>query len=122
MRSGSTSILPARSVVAPVASASMPASGDAWTPAAQMVVPHSKRPFSFSAVSVSTPSGSTPTTRRPMRSSTPIFSSSVEARSESRSPKLASGSLPPSIRITLTAAGSMFRKSFFRLRHASSRI
>ena len=45
LRSGSTAILPARSVSAPVASARMPASGDAWTPAAQMTVPHSKRPF-----------------------------------------------------------------------------
>ena len=41
LRSGSTAILPARSVSAPVASASRPASGDAWTPAAQMTVPHS---------------------------------------------------------------------------------
>ena len=46
LRSGSTAILPARSVSAPVASASMPASGEAWTPAAQMTVPHSTRPFS----------------------------------------------------------------------------
>ena len=45
LRSGSTAIRPARSVSAPVASASMPASGEAWTPAAQMTVPQSKRPF-----------------------------------------------------------------------------
>ena len=116
LRSGSTAILPARSVSAPVASASRPASGEAWTPAAQMAVPHSTRPFSPSAPSMSTPNGSTPTTRRPMRNSTPIFSSAVRARPESWRPKLARGSWPPSTNITRTVAGSMWRKSLVRLR------
>ena len=116
LRSGSTAILPARSVSAPVASASRPAKGEAWTPAAQMTVPHSKRPVAPSALSVSTPNGSTPTTRRPMRSSTPIFSSSVLARSESCPPNVASGSWPPSTRTTRTAPGSMLRNSPARLR------
>ncbi len=56
VRSSATAIRPARSVSAPVASASRPASGDAWTPAAQMTVAHSIRAFSPSEASVSTPS------------------------------------------------------------------
>ena len=38
VRSGSTAMRPARSTSAPLASASLAASGDAWTPAAQIVV------------------------------------------------------------------------------------
>ena len=102
---------PAGAVVsAPVAWASMAARGDACTPAAQTTVPHSKRVFSPAALCASTPNGSTPTTRSPMRSSTPIFSRSAQAAPESRSPKLVSGSEPPSTSTTRTEVGSMVRK------------
>ena len=72
-------------------------------------------------LATSTPKASTPTTLAPMRSSTPMRSSSFVALPDSRSPNVASGSLPPSSRITRTDAGSNVRNSPLRQRTASSR-
>ena len=47
-----------------------------------------------------------PTTRAPIRSSTPRCSSSLAAFADSWSPKVASGSLPPSSKMTRTDDGS----------------
>ena len=112
---------PARSTSAPLAAASVAASGDAWTPAAQTVVRASIRDVLPSDSTTSTPSASTPTTRAFIRSSTPSRCNSLLAFPESRSPKLASGSLPPSSSSTRTDAGSNVRNSPFRQRTASSR-
>ena len=70
VRSGSTAMRPARSVSAPVASASVAASGDACTPAAQTTVRAAMRSVP-SFVSTSTPRPSTLVTRAFIRSSTP---------------------------------------------------
>ena len=70
---------------------------------------------------MSTPVASTPTTRAPMRSSTPRCSSSLAALADSWSPKVARGSLPPSSRTTRIDEASKERNSPRRLRTASSR-
>ena len=58
-----------------------------------------------------------PVTREPIRSSTPSFSSAFAARAESRSPNVARGSVPPSMRRTRTVAGSKVRKSRSQAAH-----
>ena len=58
VRSGSTRIRPTASVSAPEAEARTPASPEASTPAAQMIVPARTR-----SVSIVTPSASMPVTR-----------------------------------------------------------
>ena len=122
VRSGSTETRPARSTSAPVASPSALASGEAWTPAAHSTVRAAMRPVVPSALATSAPPASMPVTRAPICSSTPRPSSSFVARPDRLSPNDASGSLPPSTRITRTDAGSNVRKFSLRLLTASSRI
>ncbi len=121
VRSGSTLIRPARSTSAPHASASLPASGDACTPAAQITVRAAMRSVVPSFRVTSTPSASTPVTRAPIRSSTPRSPSSRAAARDRLCPNVASGSSPPSTMITRIVVGSKVRKSPRSARNASSR-
>ena len=106
VRSGSTLIRPARSTSAPQASASVPANGDACTPAAQMTVRAAMRSVVPSFRLTSTPRASTPVTRAPRRSSTPRSVSSSVAARDRLWPNVARGSSPPSTMITRIDRGS----------------
>ena len=88
VQSGRVSIRPARSQTAPDASASRRASGEACTPAAQITVRASIRSGPPGPSNV-TDSASTAVTLTPIRSSTPMVSSSRAAISDSRSPNAA---------------------------------
>ena len=74
VRSGSTRMRPTASVSAPEAEASTPASPEARTPAAQMIVPARTR-----SVSIVTPSASMPVTRWSTIGVTPSDSSDLNA-------------------------------------------
>ena len=97
VRSGSTAMRPARSSSAPLASASLAASGDACTPAAQIVVWASIRDVLPSASVTSTPAASTPTTRaaHAQLDAEPLELLWPPCRRAGRR-RSASGSLPPS--------------------------
>ena len=110
VQSSRTTMRPARSHVAPLASASRPASGEACTPAAQIFVRQTTRSVDPSGPRTSTPNASTPVTIDPVRIVTPSRRSSLAAFAESRSPNVARISLPPSTNRTSALAGSMRRK------------
>ena len=122
VQSSSTAILPARSHVAPLASASRPAKGEACTPAAQILVRQTIRSVEPSAVRTSTPNGSTPVTIVLVRIATPSRRSSVAALSESRSPNVDRTSFPPSTSRTRASAGLIRRKLSLRPVRDSSAI
>ena len=96
---------PARSHSAPDASASIRASGEAATPAAQITVREAIFVVDPSAERTSTPVASTFWTIASVRISTPVRSSSLVPCWDRRSPKVARISLPPSHRITRTSFG-----------------
>ena len=122
VQSSFTTMRPARSHVAPPASASSRASGDACTPAAQIFVRHTIRSVAPSASRTSTPNGSTSVTIDLLRIVTPSRRSSAAAFAESRSPNVARISLPPSTSRTSASAGSIRRKLPWRPVRASSAI
>ncbi len=99
-QSGCTAMRPARSHSAPVASASIRASGDAATPAAQIAVRVGILRVVPSAPRTSTPVESTCWTIVSVWISTPVRSSSAVPCCASLSPKVARISLPPSHRMT----------------------
>ena len=105
VRSGSTSILPARSVVAPVASASRPAERgrlDTGGPDGGAALEAALLPLR--RLRVDAEGVDTHDAQAHAQLDAHLLSSSGGTL-ESRSPKLASGSFPPSIRITRTSDG-----------------
>ena len=121
VQSGSTSTCPARSVPAPVASASIAPSGEACTPADHTFVWQATRSSPFGPWTTIA-SGLTSVTRHCIRSSTPVRSISFAAFAHSSWPNVASGSFPPSNSSTCALAGSIRRKFCLSARLESSAI
>ncbi len=114
--------LPARSVSAPASDASIPASGEAVTPAAQTTVRAETRSVSPSGARTVTPRASTSITVRESIGLTPIRSSERRARSDSAGGKLESTRSPASTSTMHPLPGSAVRKLRRRLSRASSAI
>ncbi len=112
VRSLSTVTRPARSVSAPVRPASLPASGDAATPAAQMTVRVAMRSASPSAVRTVTESSSMSITVRFTSGVTPRRLSEEEALADSDGGKVVSTRSAASISSIRPLAGSIWRKSW----------
>ena len=122
VRSGCTFTRPARSVSAPVCSASIAPSGFAATPAAHTLHTDSTRSVEPSLRLTVKPCESTSVTIASVQISTPRLSSDLRADPPSASPKLGSTSGPPSMRMTRACFGSIRRNSPTRVFDASSRI
>jgi hypothetical protein len=110
-RSPSTARRPARSTSIPACWASMPASGEAVTPAAQMMVRVAMRSVLSSARRTVTLCASTSTTDSPSRPVTPRLSSERSALAERLSGKLVSTRSSASTSRMRAVRGSMLRKS-----------
>ena len=121
-RSGPHSRRPARSCSAPVALATIAASGGAATPAVHKMLPASNLVALPSWSVTSRPRKSMWVTSEPMCNSTPSLPSWRAARADSFSPNIASGALPASNSKTFASRGSMCRYSRRSVFVATSRI
>ncbi len=122
VRSGKVLTRPARSISAPVCSASCLPNGLACTPAAQIFVTASIRRRPPSASLTSIPVASIPSTMAPSWTSMPSFSSLVFVFLDSRSAKPGSTRGAASSRMIRASRGSIRRKSPWSVRCASSAI